>query len=538
MKVLKIHITDFFKGILSLVISQIFIKLFGVMYTLYITNKTGFGDEGNAIYMSGYQIYALLLTISSIGVPNAISKLISEKNSIGDYTNSKRIFQISIFIFSLVGCLGCILLFVFSGFIANTILQIPESKLSLMVLSPAIFFVSITSVIRGFCNGENKIYVTAKSQFIEQVLKSLLTILFVEIVSRVTNYNTELMATVANLATTVATFCGLIYVIREYIDINRKKFNINRINFPKERIITILKRVLTISIPITTSAILSSLGKNVDSITVVRILKNIIGEEKAILKYGILSSKVDTLIALPLSFNVAISTALIPEISRKKARNDLDGIIKKINFSLLITILISLLCTLGMCFFAKPIFLLLFPRATDGYSLLALASFSIIFSLLTQTINGILLGLGNNNIPVIASIMGLIVKILSNIILIPFIFEKGAVIGNILSSLVSFIIVLIFLFKNIKLSFSLKEFIIKPILANTIMIFLSLKTFEFLNFKNINYNVTTLISIIIAVIIYIFSCFLLKIFKKSETFESVENSGLQDSKSLKNLKNK
>ena len=538
MKVLKIHITDFLKGILSLVISQIFIKLFGVMYTLYITNKTGFGDEGNAIYMSGYQIYALLLTISSIGVPNAISKLISEKNSIGDYTNSKRIFQISVFIFSLVGCLGCILLFAFSGFIANTILQIPESKLSLMVLSPAIFFVSITSVIRGFCNGENKIYVTAKSQFIEQVLKSLLTILFVEIVSRVTNYNTELMATVANLATTVATFCSLIYVIREYIDINRKKFNINRINFPKERIITILKRVLTISIPITTSAILSSLGKNVDSITVVRILKNIIGEEKAILKYGILSSKVDTLIALPLSFNVAISTALIPEISRKKARNDLDGIIKKINFSLLITILISLPCTLGMCFFAKPIFLLLFPRATDGYSLLALASFSIIFSLLTQTINGILLGLGNNNIPVIASIMGLIVKILSNIILIPFIFEKGAVIGNILSSLVSFIIVLIFLFKNIKLSFSLKEFIIKPILANTIMIFLSLKTFEFLNFKNINYNVTTLISIIIAVIIYIFSCFLLKIFKKSETFESVENSGLQDSKSLKNLKNK
>ena len=243
---MKIHITDFFKGILSLVISQIFIKLFGVMYTLYITNKTGFGDEGNAIYMSGYQIYALLLTISSIGVPNAISKLISEKNSIGDYTNSKRIFQISVFIFSLVGCLGCILLFAFSGFIANTILQIPESKLSLMVLSPAIFFVSITSVIRGFCNGENKIYVTAKSQFIEQVLKSLLTILFVEIVSRVTNYNTELMATVANLATTVATFCSLIYVIREYIDINRKKFNINRINFPKERIITILKRVLTI----------------------------------------------------------------------------------------------------------------------------------------------------------------------------------------------------------------------------------------------------------------------------------------------------
>ena len=70
----ELKITDFLKGILSLVISQILIKIFGVIYSLYMTNKSGFGDEGNAIYMSGYQIYALLLTISSIGVPNAISK--------------------------------------------------------------------------------------------------------------------------------------------------------------------------------------------------------------------------------------------------------------------------------------------------------------------------------------------------------------------------------------------------------------------------------------------------------------------------------
>lgn len=522
---LKIQITDFFKGILSLVISQIFIKIFGVMYSLYITNKTGFGDEGNAIYMSGYQIYALLLTLSSIGVPNAISKIISEKNSIGDYTNSKRIFQIAIFLFSIVGCIGCILLFIFSDFIANNILQIPESKLSLMVLSPAIFFVSITSVIRGYCNGQNKIYVTAKSQFFEQVLKSLLTILLVEITSKVTNYNTELMAAVANLATTIATFCSLIYVVNEYMHINRKKFNINRINFPKERIITIIKRVLTISIPITTSAILSSLGKNIDSITVVRILKNIIGEEQAILKYGILSSKVDTLIALPLSFNMAISTALIPEISRRKTLNDLNGIIKKVNFSLLTTILMAIPCSLGMCFFAKPIFMLLFPKATDGYTLFGLASFSIIFSLLTQTINGILLGLGKNNIPVISVIIGLVVKILSNIILIPIngIYEKGAVIGDIFSSVVSFIIVYISLLKNIELSINFKNFVLKPILANILMIFISKKLFTFLNVHNINYNVSTVISITVAVITYVFACVFMKILKKNEILETVEN---------------
>ena len=98
---LKIKLNDFINGIISLVISQILIKIFGVIYSIYLTNKTGFGDEGNAIYMSGYQIYALLLTISSIGVPNAISKLIAEKNGHKDLINRQRIFLIAIFIFAI-----------------------------------------------------------------------------------------------------------------------------------------------------------------------------------------------------------------------------------------------------------------------------------------------------------------------------------------------------------------------------------------------------------------------------------------------------
>ena len=69
----------FMKSVLVLMISQVFIKLLGFVYRVYLTNRQGFGDEGNAIYSGGYQIYALLLTISSIGVPNAISKLVSER---------------------------------------------------------------------------------------------------------------------------------------------------------------------------------------------------------------------------------------------------------------------------------------------------------------------------------------------------------------------------------------------------------------------------------------------------------------------------
>ena len=88
------------KGIIALLFSQVLIKVIGLAYKIYLTNKEGFGDAGNAIYSSGFQIYAILLTVSSVGVPNAVSNLISEKLSIGDEKNAKRDYCfMAIFIF-------------------------------------------------------------------------------------------------------------------------------------------------------------------------------------------------------------------------------------------------------------------------------------------------------------------------------------------------------------------------------------------------------------------------------------------------------
>lgn len=84
----------FLKGIFTLILSQIIIKVIGLVYKLYLTNKEGFGDTGNAIYSSGFQIYALLLSFSSTGVPNALSKLISERVAIGDNRGAHRIFTL------------------------------------------------------------------------------------------------------------------------------------------------------------------------------------------------------------------------------------------------------------------------------------------------------------------------------------------------------------------------------------------------------------------------------------------------------------
>ena len=525
---MKIKLSNFLNGIISLVISQVLIKVFGMIYSLYITNKTGFGDEGNAIYMSGYQIYALLLTVSSIGVPNAISKIISEKKSIKDYLNIERVFKCAIFLFGVIGFCGCVFLFVFSEYIANNILQIPKAKLSLMVLSPAIFFVSISSVIRGFCNGENQIKITAKSQFIEQILKTIFTISFVEIIGKVSNNNTEIMAAMANFATTIATFGSLIYILFCYIKIKNKILNLNDANFPKERLYKIIKNVLKIAVPITMGAILSSLGKNIDSVTIVRILKKLIGENEAIKRYGILSSKIDIITALPLSFNLAISTALIPEISKYKAINDIKGIESKIKFSMLLTTIIGIPASFGIFCYSEQILNLLYPNANQGYELLKISAIGITFNLLTQTINGILVGLGENKIPLITSVIAIFVKLLSNIILIPIknIYEKGAVIGNVLSAIISFIIVYKSLKKKILIKKGIIKISIKSIFCSYIMNIISLYIFNLMINKKINYNISTLISIIIAVIIYSIGVFVTKMINKSDVYQTIDKTGV------------
>ena len=394
----------FLQGVITLMFSQVLIKLLGMVYTLYLTNRQGFGDKGNGIVSSSYQIYAMLLTISSIGVPNAISKLVSEKVAIGDNRGAYRIFKVAFATFAVIGLVGSLMLFLGAHVIAYNWLQIPEAEMTLVALSPAIFFVAIASVMRGYFNGRQELKATARSQTLEQVFKTVLTIIIVEIVAILSKVSTEWMAAGATLATTLATFAGFGYLYMYYQTEKREiaKEIRKTTNYKYERVKSIIKKVLLVSTPIALTAIMSSLNKNIDSFTVVRSLKQFMSEDEALAQYGILGGKVDMLTSLPLSINVAFSTALVPAISAAKARKDKKTITEKTSFSLLISMLIGLPCTVGMFIFAGPILSLLFPNASAGEAILQISSLTIIFTILDQTINGALQGYGKLMIPTIA----------------------------------------------------------------------------------------------------------------------------------------
>ena len=154
--------------------------------------------------------------LSSIGIPNAISKLVSEKTSLGDYKGAHKIFKISFMLLTVIGTIGSLILFFGADFIANTILQIPEAKLTLMCISPSIVLVAMSSVIRGYFNARSNMKATGDSQALEQILKTVFTVIAVEIVAHLTSNNVTLMAAGANFATTISVIGSFIYIYRFY----------------------------------------------------------------------------------------------------------------------------------------------------------------------------------------------------------------------------------------------------------------------------------------------------------------------------------
>lgn len=509
---------SFIQSIATLMFSQVAIKILGLVYTLYLTNREGFGDKGNAIYSAGYHIYAILLTISSVGVPNAISKLVSEKLAVGNHKGANKILKTSLITFSILSFLCCLILFFFSNFIASYCIEIPESELSLIALSPAIFFVSLSSVLKGYFNGRKNMKATANSQIFEQFFKTILTIILVEFVAHYF-HSTILMAAAANLATSIATLFSFIYLFSFY-KANRTEIGkeiLSTVNYSYEKVSFIIKNILFVSIPMTISAIMSSCNKLVDSFTVPRLLKKFLSSENATILYGMFSGKIETLINLPLSLNIAFSTTLVPSIAEALAKKDIKSASDKISFSLIFSMLIALPCSIGMCIFSKQILDLLFPNANDGAFLLSIYAFNIIFSVLIQTTTGALHGMGKIFLPTVILIVGVIFKFILNIILVPIqsLSIVGAALSTILSNIICCLFLLDLLFTNIKINLTFSRFILKPVISTIIMALFSLMTFNWIS-GILSEKLATIISIIFAGLIYIICIIAFRIFSINE----------------------
>lgn len=170
---------SFVSNIIIILTAQIAVKLLGLIYRMVITNINGFGDVGNGYYSAGFQVYTLLLALSSVGIPSAVSKLISEKIAVGNCGGADSIFKTALFIFAGLGTVLSAGMFLLAGPIAKNLLNMAGAEKTIAALSPSVFFVCVSSVLRGYFSGINKMRIMSASQVIEQIFKSGLTVWFV-----------------------------------------------------------------------------------------------------------------------------------------------------------------------------------------------------------------------------------------------------------------------------------------------------------------------------------------------------------------------
>jgi len=217
------------------------------------------------------------------------------------------------------------------------------------------------------------------------------------------------------------------------------------------------------------------LQSNIDSITIIRILKERIGEVEARKVYGIITAKVNLIVGLPLALNGAISISLIPEIAKNMIKRDYPRLERNINLSIFITLMIAVPTMVFTFQYANEIIRFLYPNAPKGAKLLKLASFTIVFSCVTQNISGILQGIGNSRTHLYAVIIGMLLKLFFNILLISNarILERGAMISTVITDIFIFLVMYYQLKKSFSISFSIGGKFIKMFLLSNIGIFIT-----------------------------------------------------------------
>lgn len=554
---------SFMGNVVIILFAQILVKLLGVIYRMVITNIDGFGDAGNGFYTAGFQVYTVLLAISSVGIPNAIAKLVSERAALGDYKGADRIFKSAFKMFSVIGLVFSLLLFFGADFVAQAIIGIPGVSYVMRALAPSIFFVCVSSVIRGYFQGLNDMQATSRSQVYEQIFKCGLTILLVElcvgsmpiIMQLLTHYTMlyggdmnstppEIMAAWANAASSIAAALSFIYIVFYYL---RKRSMLQRqIKESGASTLTgstkrILLTILSLSIPISLASIITAINRVVDTATIARGIAAAYSScipahgnaaavfnptaqqlsDEAVRLSGMLS-KSDTIINMPLTLNIAFATVLVPTISAALARGDKKEASSKTSYSFLISTLLILPCCVGMIVLAKPIYGLLYHNAPMGYDLLALMAVSLIFSALAQTVNGSLQGIGKVFVPAMGIAVGCVIKVILNLLLIriPEINIYGAAISSILCQISSFLVSFLVMRKYIDIRLTPMKYILKPTAASVIMGIFALAVYKLITLFTgtgmLGNAIGLLASIICAVVIYAVLVIGFKILEKDE----------------------
>ena len=433
---------SFLGGAAVLAAAVAIVKLIGAVYKIPLGNIIG--DEGKAHFTVAYNIYNLLLTISTAGLPLAISKLTSEAHALGRENEKRKLFRTAIWLFFGLGTVFSLVMFFGSAQLAS-FMNDPLAFWSIRALAPAVFCVCLLACMRGYTQGQGNMTPTAVSQILEALCKLgfglSLAWYFLQL-----GRGVELAAAGAILGVTIGTVMSMLFLIF-YLLTHRDRTQ--SLDVPDSSG-TLMKKVLLIGVPITLSNSAMSIITLIDSKIVLGRLESISSllPETPTALYGQYTFGMD-LINLPPSFVYPVTMSLIPFAAAAMARKDNAGANRIISSAF------------------RLIAILAIPAGV-GLSVLGIAC--IFICLMTLT-NAILQSYGHERIPICTMIAGGITKIVMNYVLVgnPDINIHGAPISTLCCYLVICGLNLFFVWKYSPEKPKYLQLFTKPVVASVLM---------------------------------------------------------------------
>ena len=424
---------SFVNGAIITTIGIVITKLLGILYV--IPFHAIIGEAGGALYGYAYTIYLIFMSLSSAGIPLAISKVISEYQTLGYLNAKKRAFYLGRKIALIMGFLCFLVLSVFAPVLAKLILgnltggnTIEDVTFVIRVISTAILIVPILSVYRGYFEGHRIMSPPSISQVIEQIVRVIIIVLGSFLVLDVFKLSLSNAVGLAVFGATIGALSSYIYLAIKRLN-NKKKFNTvpNKVNEPIISDKVIFKKIIIYAIPFIMIDIFKSLYSYVDMVTVVKGLVNYAAytTPQAESVISMLSTWCAKFNMIVLSVSTGVIVSLIPSLTKSLVEDDNDGIEKKINQAISMVLYLMIPMSVGISFLAKPIWNLFYGSSIFGSSVLAYYIFVGLISGLFTVLITIVQVLKDYKIVLIALCSGLIIKVIFNVYLIKMFYNLG-----------------------------------------------------------------------------------------------------------------
>lgn len=406
----KMKKNSFIQGAVILAVSGIIVKLIGAVSRIYLSRLLG--GEGIGLYQMAYPIYLLCLSISTAGLPVAISIMVSERNAIHDFLGGQRILKIALSVLTLTGLLFSVGLFFGSSvLIDHHIVRDPRAYWSLIALAPAVFCATISATMRGYFQGLQNMTPTAVSEVIEQFIRVVTMIgLAIILLPKGLEFGAAgaTFGAAPGAAAAILTLGWFYWHDRKH----RKMWYMSQDkSIVPDSTWNIMKRLFVLAIPVSCANIMIPIVSNIDLFIVPKRLEVAgFNVEQATTLFGYLTGMATALINMPTIVTSSMSSSLVPGISEASIKKDFDTIRRRARTALRLASVFTLPAAIGLGVIATPISTMLYATPNAG-PCIAVMSIGIFFLGIQQVTTGILQGLGKTAVPFINLIVSGCVKV-------------------------------------------------------------------------------------------------------------------------------